>query len=166
MSLRSYQLSFLAIKPRREEVDGTLVISSSWVAQSLTLMGFARKVVVDPKREVLTLFHRFLWMGHRTVEVPFDRIKCIRYIYDSWTTDWSFFTGRLDGWDFYKIKLELKNPSDEIHLFTIWGEGSYETGLKGVLLGGDKWVDFHGDQDQASLGLVESLMAFTGKPLG
>ena len=165
MSLKSFRLDFLAIKPKAEIKDGNLVITSSWLAQGLLLMGFARKVIIDPVAQSLTLHRRIAWVGHKTVEVPFENIRAISYQHMEWIDQWSFFHGRTDAIDSYMIGLEMINPSRSLHLFGIVGESSHNTGLSGILIGGDNVFDFHGDQDLAGYNLVSLLQKFLKKPM-
>ena len=56
-----------------------------------------------------------------------------------------------------KIGLMLKSPPKKVRLFSFIGEGSVETGLGGVIFGNDGWVDYRGDQDEASYDFVHLL---------
>ena len=66
----------------------------------------------------------------------------------------------------YRISLVLKDPRARIPLFSFMGEGSVETGWRGVLFGDDDRVDLAGDQAQAFRGYLDLLSEFLGVTIG
>ena len=137
---------------------------TAMVPQLLSLFSYRKLMCADRADRTLTIWTRFLWFIRRKKIIPFDLIKRIDYAYTSLPTKWSLFFGTTDEMDWFKVSLELHGDK-QVSLFSFFGEGSVETGLGGVIFGGDQVFDFAGDQEGVSGDFVDLLKAYTGKTL-
>lgn len=164
MSVATYTSSFLAFTPRVWTEGKRLCSRSCLAIQFLTLFSFARRVEVDRARRTVTIWKRTFWFVTSSRTVPFDRIHHIDYHYGSQTTSWSLWVGKQDEVEWFTVSLILDNR-EKVKLWTFFGEGSVHTGMTGVLLGDDDWLDGRGDQEEASRRYLSALKRFTGLDL-
>lgn len=157
MSLLSPIFSFLSIKPTCSSDETYLLASTGRLHRALSLFSYDRRLLIDKESRMIRLNVRKWWLFQRITELSFDRVKGIIYGYQDFGTSWSvnlFWIGRTDSVEMFYVTLALVNPEEKLPLFTFFGEGSTETGLSGVILGGDDIVDFRGAQEHDSRGFV------------
>ncbi|MBK1881496.1 hypothetical protein JIN85_03655 [Luteolibacter pohnpeiensis] len=154
-------LGILALKPRTSLIDGRLLIESNLYLQRFTL-GFLRtSIVVDPVAREFT----FRKKGKLTRVILFEEVERLDYSYaDTGINTDSELFGSLDTIEWFTISLILRETQEQVTLVRIVGEGSVDHGMLGALLG-DGGVDYRGDQEEASQGLVRLLKAMTGLSL-
>jgi hypothetical protein len=163
MSLWTATSSIFAIKPN-VTVDGNLLIArSSLLAQILLAFFYGKKVVVDRHKKIVTIETRLFWFIVLVKQISFQRIAGIGYRVRTLTTDWSFWEGAMDQWEFLSVSLELTAPRESVLLFRFMGEGAIETGASGVLWSGDDIVDFKGDQTESAQRYMDLLEQFVDK---
>lgn len=164
MSLRTVTSGFLSLSPRVWIDDDVLYARTSLLVQCLCLFAIWRRVRVDQRQAAVEIVGRRLWLWPYQRRVPFDQILRIRYDYSGIPTGFSWFHGRTDEIDIFKVGLETTDRRD-IHLFRFIGEGAVETGWSGTLFGGDSAFDLRGSQEDESRRFVDLLKQATGKPL-
>lgn len=108
------------------------------------------------------------WLAREVRELSFDRVRGILYTYKDFGTSWGvspFWMGRTDSVEIFSVALALSGPEEQLPLFDFFGEGSTETGLSGVILGGDSILDFRGSQSADSKYFARLLVRATGVEL-
>ena len=164
MSLHVLQSGFLAVKPKYAVHGGRLIARSGLAAQILTLFSKHRTVIADPRRQLVEIRQRFLWFFTKRREIPFERIVRIHYQYGSANTSWRLGEA-LDAVEWFNVTLVLEAPKERVRLWKFFGEGAVQTGMSGVLLRGDDWIDHCGDQEESSRRYVDLLREMTQKEL-
>ncbi len=165
MSLFTRSFSFLAVKPKVWVEGNHLMARTSLFLRLLSLFSYSKTVLVDRAGKVVLIFTKKLWLINRTKHIRFDRIMRIDYSFGSFTTSWSFVSGKQDQVEKFTVSLVLQGRREKVKLFSFSGEGSAATGWSGVLFGGDDIVDYAGDQEAASRRYVRLLKQFTGKTM-
>src|SRR5436190_22646470 len=79
------ELPFLSVCPRVRKSHGKLVAESSWYTRIVSLGCYYRKVVVDPKKEELSVHRRYFWMVRKRRRIRFGAIQAITYGYQDWS---------------------------------------------------------------------------------
>jgi len=168
MSLFTAIIPGLSVKPH-VSIDGpTLHARTNLLSQLFSGFSYCRHAHIDSMSRTVEVASRHLWLFTSSRTIDFDDIDHIDYDFASAGTSWGWTLGgyeRTDQLEKYTVSLVLQSD-EHVPLFNFYGEGSAHTGLEGVLLGGDTMLDVEGDQGGASLGFVEAIMQFTGKPLG
>jgi hypothetical protein len=143
--------------PRVRKADGCLVASSGWQFLVLTFGLFYRKVIVDPKRQEVTIYRRYLWVLPRRRRVRFRAIEAVTYGYQDWAADasWSWSHHSVD---LFSVGLRL-HGNDEVHLFYFYGDGTFTNdGPFPDWLYWDNYLfDVCGTQEKESKAFVELL---------
>jgi len=157
-------LNFLALKPRTFFEGGRLIIDSPLVVRLASLGTYRRTIVVDPATSsFLFTTRRFAKTSKRSV--AFSEISRLDYSFDeTGINTGSAWWGSQDSTEWFTLGIVLKKDREEITVGRFIGEGSVDHGWVGILAGDDA-VDFRGDQQERSLGLVKLLQAMTGLPL-
>lgn len=100
------------------------------------------------------------WFFREVTELSTKGVRGVLYGYKDFGTAWSvspFWMGRTDALEIFSVSLALTGPVQTIPLFAFVGEGSTETGWKGVVLGGDNVLDVRGPQTEDSRNFVDKL---------
>ena len=155
----------LSVCPRIKKAGRRLVASTAWTLRLLTLGTLYRQVVVDPKKEVVLLQRRYLWLFVRRRRIPFHFIKAVTYGYqdlavgEPWT--WAH-----DSYDLFRVGLRLHDLED-VHLFFFYGDGTFTNDgpLPDWLYWDDYLFDLCGTQEQESGAFVELLGKMIGVPV-
>jgi hypothetical protein len=152
----------LSICPRVSKSKGKLVAATAWRLRILTLGWLYRKVVVNPKRQELTIYGRYFWFFPRRRRVRFGAIEAVTYGYQDWaigaTLSWAH-----DSVDLFSVGLRL-HGGDELHLFYFYGDGTFRNDgpLPDWLYWDDYLFDMSGTQEKESRAFVDLL----GKMIG
>ena len=165
MSIKTVTSGLFAIKPSVRVEGDTLIARSGLIASALLLFFYGKKVIVDRTAREVVLETRIFWFVVLVRKVGFDRIGGIGYRVRTMTSRWSLWSGPTDELEFLSVSLELLEPRETWLLFRFMGQGAVETGLSGVLMGGDDLIDFRGDQATAAVAYVRALETFTGKKM-
>ena len=162
MSIWTVSSGIFTVKPKVRVEAEAIRARTNLLVQLLTLFSYSKHLRVDRRRRSIEVRNRWLWVLGGTRTIPFSNVDYIIYDMGTIPTSWSLFYGRTDEIERYKIGLMLKNPPKKVRLFTFTGEGAVETGLGGVLFAKDGWVDYRGDQDEASYDFVRLLRNVLG----
>jgi hypothetical protein len=152
----------LSICPRVSKVKGSLVASTAWRLLIPTLGSVYRQVTVDPKREEVTVFGRYLWVMPRWRRIRFRAIEAVTYGYQDWATD-AWWTWAHDSVDLFSVGLRL-HGGDEVHLFYFYGDGTFTNDgpWPDWLYWDDYLFDMSGTQERESKAFVELLSKMIG----
>jgi len=144
--------------------DGRLVIDSPWLLRFGTLGVYRRTVVVDPGSSSITFSTRLFGKTKRRI-VSFSDISRLDYRFDeTGENTGSAWLGSRDSTEWFTISIVMKTNQEEVMIGRFIGEGSVDYGWESILAGDDA-IDFRGDQEERSLGLVKLLQAMLGLPL-
>ena len=165
MSIATWELSFLSLKPRVWVEGDCLYARTSFLRKLITLFSYSREVKVDRSRRLITLRVRSFWFFTREKFIPFDRVAYIDTDFRSMPTSFGWL-GATDRWETYVVTLVLRDPQERIPLMSFSGEGSVETGWRGVIFGGDSIIDLAGDQRKAFHRFISLLRDFLGVSIG
>jgi hypothetical protein len=151
-----------SICPRLSKRNGKLVAATAWRVRILMLGWLYREVIVDPKREALTIYHRYFWAFTGRRRLPFDAIEAVTYGYQDWAAGASWSWAH-DSVDLYSVGLRLRD-GDEVHLFYFYGDGTFRNdGPWPDWLYWDDYVfDTSGTQERESRAFVELLSKMMG----
>lgn len=100
------------------------------------------------------------WFFREVTELSTKGVRGVLYGCKDFGTAWSvspFWMGRTDAVEILSVSLALTGPVQTIPLFAFVGEGSTDTGWKGVILGGDDVLDVRGPQTEDSRNFVDKL---------
>ena len=168
MSIDTVELGFLDLLPRIDVTDATLTVRTNRILRILTLGSYRREVLVDSRSRAVTISRRAWWYYEEALHIAFDQVTSVVRQRRSIPTDLnivSIWFGAYDELESYEIVLRTTLAGHpEIPLASFRGEGSSETGIWGVLIGGDSIVDFRGRQAHQSLLLVERVAKRLGVP--
>jgi hypothetical protein len=155
-------LRLFSVCPRVSKCKGKLVAATAWRLRILTLGWLYRKVVVDPKREELTLYRRYFWVFPRRRRVRFGRIEAVTYGYQDWAVG-AFLSWAHDSVDLFSVGLRL-HSGDELHLFCFYGDGTFSNHgpWPDWLYWDDYLFDMSGTQERESRAFVELLCKMIG----
>jgi hypothetical protein len=157
-------LSFrlFSICPRVSKSNDKLVAATAWRLRILTLGSFYRKVIVDPKREELTIERRYFWFLARRRRVRFEAIEAVTYGYQDWAVGASLSWAH-DSADLYSVGLRL-HGGKELHLFYFYGDGTFRNDgpLPDWMYWDDYLFDLSGTQEKESRAFVELLCKMIG----
>jgi hypothetical protein len=155
-------LRLFSVCPRVRKSKGKLVAATAWRLRILTLGGLYRKLVVDPKREELTLYRRYFWLFSRRRRVQFQRIAAVTYGYQDWAAgaSWSWAHRSVD---LFSVGLRL-HGGEEWHLFYFYGDGTFRNDgpWPDWLYWDDYLFDMSGTQEKESRAFVELLSKMIG----
>lgn len=170
MSVIVLKSGLFSVKPK-VWVEGDAIIARTSLLLMLLCLFFYRKwVVIDRKREYVEISKTLFWFFRSVEMIPFRRVDHIKYDYESYATSGGAIgrtAWRNDQLEVFTVALVLSRPKGRrVPLFEFRGEGAVETGLAGVLCRGDAYVDFAGDQEDASLRLVDLMSRFMGVRVG
>ncbi|MCW8947885.1 MAG: hypothetical protein OQK80_10465, partial [Sedimenticola sp.] len=129
----------------------------------LSFFGYERRLLMDKEAKMIRLHIKKWWLINKVTEFPFSRVRGILYRHDDQGTSWSvnpFWMGRTDSIEYFSVAFALIDPKENLPLFSFIGEGATETGLRGVVLGGDSVLDFQGTQSEDSRRFVKALEEF------
>jgi len=169
MSLMTVTSGFLAIKPRVWVEGELLKARTSFLGRLFCLFAASRYLIVDRRRRKIGFERRTFWFLVNRCAIPFERVHYIDLDFSSCGTSWgSGFGGveRTDQVERFNVSLVLRDPEEEVRLFSFVGEGSCETGLAGVLLRGDSFIDHAGDQAEAAHEFLDLLKEWLGVSIG
>jgi hypothetical protein len=152
----------LSICPRVCKVRSRLVASTSWRLLIPTLGLIFRQVTVDPKREEITVYGRYLWLLPRRRRIRFRSIEAVTYGYQDWAANASW-TWAHDSVDLFSVGLRL-HGGDEVHLFYFYGDGTFTNDgpWPDWLYWNDYLFDMTGTQERESMAFVELLSKMIG----
>lgn len=153
-----------SICPRVYKQKNTLVAVTAWRLRILTLGLLYRKVEVDPRKKVVRLKSRYLWLIPRQRKFKFSWIQAITYSYQDWApgASWSWSH---DSIDLYRVGLRLHGDRNvDIHLFFFYGDGAFTNNgpLPNWLYWENYLLDTVGTQQKESKAFVDLL----GKLIG
>jgi hypothetical protein len=152
----------LSFCPRVKKDKGRLVARTAWRLRLLTLGWFYRKVMVDPKKEEITVYRRYFWGFPRRRRVLFQAIEAVTYGYRDWAVGASW-TWAHDSVDLFSVGLKL-HGGDEVHLFSFFGDGTFTNDgpWPDWLYWEDYLFDMCGTQERESKAFVELLSKMIG----
>jgi hypothetical protein len=157
--------SLLSIGPRLEKRDGQLIARTCWRVWLAFLGSYERRLTVDPKRQNISIFRRYLWFFRRTKEIPFHSVKAVLYRYTdvSGNTNWAWWG---QTYDHFTVGLQL-HDFEEVNLFHFFGEGTFvnNTRLPDWLFWEQYVTTVSGTQEQESRAFAELLQHMIGVPL-
>src|SRR5262245_1406338 len=161
----TFSLRLLSVCPRLNKSKGKLVAATGWTLRILTLGWLFRKVVVDPKREELTICRRYCWVFSRRRRVGFGAIEAVTYGYQDWAIG-AHLSWAHDSLDLYSVGLRLQG-GDELHLFYFYGDGTFSNNgpWPDWLYWEDYLLDISGTQETESRAFVELLSKMIGVPV-
>ena len=168
MSLHTWNVGFLSIKPKIWMEDEVLFGRTSFIVQMLSLFSYCRFLRLSSRERTLELQVRKWWLLQECKILHFEEVDYIDYDFQSIGTSWGispFYFERNDQVESYQVSLVLKSK-EKVPLFRFSGEGSRETGWRGVLIGGDSLIDMAGDQDSVSRNFVDILKHILGVSIG
>ncbi len=159
------ELPFLSVCPRVRKSHGKLVAESAWGVRIASLGSYYRKVVVDPKKEELSIHRRYLWAIRKRRRVRFGAIQAVTYGYQDWSTDASWSWAH-DSTDLFSVGLRLHGGGDQ-HLFYFYGDGTFQNDgpLPDWVYWDDYLFDTSGTQERESRAYVELLSKMIGVPV-
>lgn len=164
MSLFEITSPLHAINPKVWNEGRSLHAKTARTIQLLLLGFWCKTVVVDPVQERILITKRYLWFLKSESAYRFSEVSHFDYGFSSLATSWSIFGEATDQVESYSVALVLHNRK-EVPLLAFRGEGSIRTGMSGVLLHGDSFIDLQGDQGQKSLRYIDLIQDLTGKGL-
>jgi hypothetical protein len=132
--------------PRIDSVGGRLVARTSWWGYASRLGLYSCEVTADPRRSIVTVSRRFLWLLKTKRRVQFADIRSVAYGYHGrgssvasrWLSD--------NDYDCFTVGLRLQDAR-YLHLFRFRGVGD-------------------GTEERLARDYAERLAAMTGAPLG
>ncbi len=157
---------FLSICPRIRRERDTLEAETAAVLQLVTLGGVYRRVVVDPRSQLVRIRRRLGWIFNTEWLIPFGTIKRITYGYEDMAFA-PFFAWSYDSADLFSVGLWL-NDDERIHLFHFYGDGAFTNA--GPLPDWFYWQEYlfdaTGTQETESRAFVDTLSRLIGVPVG
>jgi len=168
MSVQTVRTSQYSLVPCVQIDKDRLQSRTSLLVQLLTLFSYCHRVSIDRREHLVDISTRYLWVLRRRQIIHFKQISHLRYQYSAQGTSWGMTGegyGQHDKWETFTISLVLARPPGEQILFRFSGAGSVETGWVGVLAG-DSLIDYEGDQEDASLAVVQHLSRLLDVPIG
>jgi hypothetical protein len=119
-------------------------------------------VTVDPKKEEVTTYRRYLWAFPRRCRIRFAAIEAVTYGYQDWAIGASL-TWAHDSVDLYSVGLRF-HGGDERHLFYFYGDGTFSNDgpWPDWLYWDDYLFDMSGTQERESRAFVELLSKMIG----
>jgi hypothetical protein len=157
--------SLFSVCPRVSKARGRLVARTAWQVRLATLGCLYREVVVDLKRDEVTVRRRYLWAFSRRRRVRFGAIAAVTYGYQDWGTS-SSWSWAYDSNDLYVAGLRLRDGED-LRLFYFFGDGTFTN--DGLLPDWVYWeeylLDVSGTQDRESRVFVDLLAKMIGVPV-
>jgi hypothetical protein len=166
MSLITHACGLLGLKPVTRVTPDTFEARSSMMGVALTAFAYSKSMILNRHQQTIDFTVRYFWFFKKRRTIPFSRIHYINTKHTSWGTSWGFMWERMDEIERYTISLVLHSPREEIDLFHFTGEGSVESGMAGVMLGGDSVIDWCGDQEERYQEFLQELKDQTGAPIG
>jgi hypothetical protein len=157
--------SLLSLCPRVHKQGRCLVASTPWRLRLLTLGTVLRKVIVDPKQQVVWLRRRYLWLFAPRRRIAFRSIEAITYGYQDVAYS-SVLSWAHDSTDLFRVGLRL-HGGDEVHLFFFFGDGTFSNDgpFPDWFYWSDYLFDLCGTQDRESRVFAELLSRLTGAPI-
>jgi len=146
-----------------------LFARTSYPVQALTLFSYSRHLHVDRAEKMIDFEVDRFWMTARRHVIPFARVHYIESGYGKMGTALGYTRegwGATDIMDGFHVGLVLRDPEEYLALFRFVGEGAVETGVEGVLYGGDQIVDCRGGHHEEYAFFVEKLQEFLRVPVG
>jgi len=165
MNFYTITLNFFGINPTVSVVGNTLHSVTPLFLQILSLFSYSQHITVDRKIRFISIKTRWLWFLKKYNQIPFDRIDYIDTHFKSTGAELGWKSHR-EQFEIFSIILVLKNPPQKYTLIKFRGEGSsYNTGISGFMIPGDRIIDFTGNQKKAFQEYLELLKKFTGAGL-
>ena len=158
----AFEFRFLSICPRVSKVNGTLVATTAWRIRILTLGLLYRKLTVDPKEKVLTIFGHYFWFFPRQRRIKFSSIEALTYGYEDWSIG-SVISWAHDSLDLFAVGIRLYKD-EELHGFYFYGDGTFTNDgpLPDWLYWDDYLFDLSGTQERESKGFVDLVAKMVG----
>ncbi len=159
------ELPYLSICPRVRKNKGRLIAESAWRTRIITLGCYYRKVVVDPKKEELSIRRRYFWFARKRRRLHFASIAAITYGYQDWAAD-AWFSYAHKSSDFFSVGLRL-HGGDDVRLFHFYGEGAFQNDgpWPDWMYWDDYLFDTSGTQERESRMFVKVLSKMIGVPV-
>jgi hypothetical protein len=155
----------LSTCPRLCKEGSRLVARTPWRLLISTLGLVYRQVTVDPKKEAVSVYGRYLWLLPRRRRIHFRAIEAVTYGYQDWASDawWSYAH---DSVDLFSVGLRL-HGGDEVHLFYFYGDGTFTNDgpWPDWLYWEDYLFDMSGTQERESKAFVDLLSKMIGVPV-
>jgi hypothetical protein len=161
-----FESRLFSVCPRVARKKGKLV---AWTALRLRLLflgALYRKVIVDPKEEVVRIRRRYLWFFKRAVRIPFGSVRAVTYGYSGSGSPRSWWWGAYDTKDLFRVGLRL-GDFREVHLFWFYGDGPFTNygPLPDWLYWQERLLDLRGTQETESRTYAEALSRLIGAPV-
>jgi hypothetical protein len=154
--------SLFSISPHIYKRHGRLEAVTSLWFQIFTLGLIHKRVIIDPKEQLVRIRRRYLWLIHRSTKVPFRSIAAITYGYDDWGNPGNLSWAH-DAKEIYSVGLRLYSGHEK-RLFYFMGDGEFQN--DGPLPDWWYWqeflFDFAGTQQRESRMFVEALSKMIG----
>lgn len=139
-------------------------IDSPLLVRILFLGAYRRTVVIDPGKCYIEFSTR-LFGRHRRRAVPFPEISRLDYRFvETGIHTGSAWLGSHDSTECFTLAIFLKKDWEHIMIGRFIAEGIVDHGPEGILAGDDA-IDYRGDQQERSVGLVKLVRSMTGLPL-
>ena len=170
MSVNVLPTRAISIKPKVWVRGDHVYARTSYPVQAMTLFARARQLHVDRERRTIEIEDVRWWVFRKSQIIPFDRVAYI----DSRYRDFGVSTERaglgcrapVDRWERFFISLVLRNPTEEIPLFSFVSGGTDSPGLHCLGFDCETIENDHGDQGDHVRFFVETLQGFLQVPVG
>ena len=159
------ELPFLSVCPRVRKSHGKLIAESAWWTRITTLGCYYRKVVVDPKKEELSIHRRYFFAMRKRRRIRFGAVQAITYDYQDWSGG-SYWSWAHKTSDVFRVGLRL-HGGDDLTLFWFSGEGAFQNNgpWPDWMYWDDYLFDTSGTQERESKAYVELLSKMIGVPV-
>jgi hypothetical protein len=168
MSLYTFRLSFLTLRPSVREDGRSLVIKTGFLARLCSLFLRLRRVEVLPDLREVRIVRRMGYLLKSAETLSFDDIWYVDYSFGAFGTSWGWTAGgygRHDQVETFSVSLVTRDERPH-YVCSFRGEGAVGTGWTGVLLGDDDWLDLSGTQEAESRKFVDYLARLIGVSVG
>ena len=144
-----------SICPRVAKRGSQLVACTAWRLRVLSLGWLYREVRIDPGKQEIEIYRRYLWVFPRRRRVRFGAIAAITYGYEDFGSSLSWAH---DSVDLYSVGLRL-HDDEELHLFYFFGDGEFSNNgpLPDWLYWDEFLFDSSGTQERESRTFAELL---------
>ncbi len=167
MSFWTVSVGFLSSKPSVKIKGDVVYARTGFLSQLFSLFSYCKTVKIDKRIQKIEITKRIFWIFTTPKELHFDDVSYLDVEYRNYPTGWGFTDegfGRTDEIEKLTVWL-IPRDGKGIKLFSFWGEGAVETGMIGVLFGGDSVVDFRGNQFESAHSFAQMLAQFIRVPV-